>query len=106
MLTRKPCPDQFALELAPDDELEAIIAARVAERAEADALHWRFRLVVIESVMMASLVLAAGFVLELPAGDVLRAAGIVGAGCFLTGLMLIGLSGAASRLLAWCRRRT
>jgi hypothetical protein len=44
MLTRKPCPDQLALELAPDDELEAIIAARVAERAESDALHWRFRL--------------------------------------------------------------
>ncbi|WP_257554543.1 hypothetical protein [Sphingobium sp. CFD-2] len=106
MLTRKPYPDQLALELAPDDELEAVIEARVAERAEANAMRWRFRLIIIESVMMASLILAAGFMLELPAEDVLRGAGIVGAGCFLTGLMLIGLTGAASRLLAWSRRRT
>lgn len=106
MLTPKPHPDQFALELMPDDDLEAIIEARVAARAEADALRWRFRLVIIETTMIASLVLAAGFALEQPAGMVLRGAGIVGAGCFATGLILIGLTGAASRLLAWWRRRS
>lgn len=105
MLTRKPHPDQLPLELSTDDDLEEIIEARVSARAEADALRWRFRLVVIESVMITSLVLAAGFALEQPSGMVLRGATFVGAGCFLTGLMLIGLTGAASRLLAWWRRR-
>ncbi|MDX3911374.1 MAG: hypothetical protein QHC67_16395, partial [Sphingobium sp.] len=60
--------------------------------------------VVIESVMIASLVLAAGVVLDQPIGLVLRGAGVVGAGCFVTGLILIGLTGAAGRLLARFRR--
>ncbi|MGI9377303.1 MAG: hypothetical protein ACR2PC_14625 [Tsuneonella suprasediminis] len=106
MLTPKPHPDQLALEFSPGDDLEAYIEARVAARAEADALRWRFRLVIIESVMIASLVLAAGYALDLPTSKILTGAATVGVGCFLTGLMLIGLTGAASRLLAWCRRRT
>ncbi|TAJ74263.1 MAG: hypothetical protein EPO45_17720 [Sphingobium sp.] len=104
MLKRKPHPGQLALELSPDDDLEAYVEARVAARAEADALRWRFRLVIIESVMIASLVLAAGVVLDQPIGLVLRGAAMVGAGCFVTGLILIGLTGAAGRLLARFRR--
>ncbi|OYW89260.1 MAG: hypothetical protein B7Z20_00445 [Sphingobium sp. 32-64-5] len=104
MLKPKPHPGQLALEFSPGDDLEAYIEARVAARAEADALRWRFRLVVIESVMLASLVLAAGVVLDQPMGLVLRGAGIVGAGCFVTGLILIGLTGAAGRLIARFRR--
>lgn len=104
MLKPKPHPGQLALEFAPGDDLEAYIEARVAARAEADALRWRFRLVVIESVMLASLVLAAGVVLDQPMGLVLRGAGIVGAGCFVTGLILIGLTGAAGRLITRFRR--
>ncbi|MCG2841313.1 hypothetical protein L6Q21_10000 [Sandaracinobacter sp. RS1-74] len=106
MLSRKPDPDQLTLELGPDDELERLIDARVAERAEVQALHWRFRLIVIESVMMASLVLAAGIALEQPTGIVARGAAIVGLGCFVTGLIMIGLTGAVSRLLARWRRRS
>lgn len=104
MLKRKPHPDQLALELSPDDDLTAYIEARVATRAEADALRWRFRLIIVESVMMATLVLAAGFALYQPAGMVVRGAALVGAGCFLTGLLLIALTGAASRLMARWRR--
>lgn len=106
-MTRRPAsPEQLPLRLAEnaDDDLERIIEARVAARAEADALRWRFRLVVIESVMIASLVLAAGMVLDQPTGRVLRGAGLVGASCFLTGLILIGLSGGAGRLLTRLRR--
>lgn len=104
MLKHKSHSNQLALELSPDDDLEAYVEARVAARAEADALRWRFRLVVIESVMIASLVLSAGVVLDQPIGLVLRGASVVGAGCFVTGLILIGLTGAAGRLLARFRR--
>lgn len=107
MLTRKPHPDQLALGFSSEEEeeLEEIIEARVAARAEAEALRWRFRLIVIESLMLSSLVLAAGITLEQPIWLVLRGTVYVGGGCFLTGLMLIGLTGATGRLLAWWRRR-
>lgn len=104
MLKRSAHPDQLALELSTDDDLEAIIAARVAARAEADALRWRFRLIMIESVMMTTLVLAAGIALNQPTGMVVRGALVIGVSCFLTGLLLIGLTGAASRLIARWRR--
>lgn len=106
MLKGKSHPDQMTLELGKDAELERMIEARVAIRAENEALRWRFRLVIIESVMISSLVLAAGFVLDQPTGMVLRGAALVGAGCFLTGLILIGLTGATSRVLARWRRRS
>lgn len=105
MLKRKSHPDQMVLELGKDAELERIIEARVAIRAENAALRWRFRLVIIESVMISSLVLAAGIALNQPTVIVARGAALVGAGCFLTGLILIGLTGLASRLLARWRRR-
>ncbi len=104
MFKHKPHPDQLALELSPDDDLEAIIAARVAARAEADALRWRFRLIVIEAVMMTTLVIAAGIALNQPTGMVVRGALVIGVSCFLTGLLLIGLTGATSRLMARWRR--
>lgn len=104
MLKAKSHPNQLALELAPDDDLEALIEARVMARAEADALRWRFRLVIIESVLMTVLVLAAGFALAQPAGMVVRGALIIGTSCLVTGLLLIGLTGAASRLIARVRR--
>jgi len=104
MFKRSTHPDQLALELSADDDLEAIIAARVAARAEADALRWRFRLIIIESVMMTTLVLAAGIALNQPTGMVVRGALVIGVSCFLTGLLLIGLTGVASRLIARWRR--
>ena len=104
MFRSKPHPDQLALELTADAELEAIVAARVAARAEADALRWRFRLIIIESVMMTTLVIAAGIALDQPTGMVVRGALVIGVSCFVTGLLLIGLTGAARRLMARWRR--
>lgn len=104
MLKRPPHPDQLTLDLAKDAELERIIEARVTARAEAEALHWRFRLVVIESLMLTTLVVAAGITLGQPTGTVLRGAAVIGASCFVTGLLLIGLTGAASRVIAQWRK--
>jgi len=108
MFKHKPHPDQLLLELKQDSALERMIEARVAVRAEADALRWRLRLILVETVIIAVLVLAAGLVLGQPAAIVLRSALVVGAGCFLSGAMLIALTGAAVHLLArlrcWRRR--
>jgi len=104
MFKRKPHPDQLALELSPDADLETVIEARVAARAEADALRWRFRLIIVESVMMTALVLAAGVALDQPTGMVARGAAVIGASCFVTGLLMIALTGAASRLMIRWRR--
>ena len=62
MSRRRVSRDQLPLGFIKnaDADLERMIEARVAARAEADALRWRFRLVIIESVMIASLVLTAG----------------------------------------------
>ena len=107
MSRRNTSPDQLPLRLVDqaDGEFERMVEARAAERAEAAAVRWRFRLVLIETTMISLLVLVSGLALEQPMGFVLRGAVMVGAGCFLTGLMLIGLTGAASRLLARWRRR-
>lgn len=104
MLKGRPHPDQFALGFGKDAEIEKIIEARVAIRAEADAIRWRFRLVILETIMMSSLVLASGLALEQPTILVLRGAAIVGVACLATGLMLIGLSGATGMLLSKFRR--
>lgn len=104
---RASSPDQLPLQLIDmDADIERIVQARVAQRAEADALRWRFRLVLIETAMISALVLASGLALEQPAALVLRGAAIVGAGCFLTGVLLIGLTGAASRILTKLRRKS
>jgi hypothetical protein len=99
MLKRKSHPNQFTFDLDEQTPLERMIEARVAVRAERDAIRWRFRLIVIETVMIASLVLVAGFVLKQPAALVLRGALIVGGGCFASGIVLIGLSGLTGNLL-------
>lgn len=104
MFYRKPHPDQMTFDLSKDAELDRMIEARVAIRAEAAAIRWRFRLIMIETVMMASLVLAAGFALNQPHMMVVRSALIVGAACLASGLMLIGLSGATGLLVSAFRR--
>ncbi len=106
MRTAKPDAGQMTLDLKPDDELERIIEERVAERAEAQAFIWRFRLIVIESFMLATLMLAAGLALELPATKVVFGAGVAGGCCLLTGVALIALTNATSRLLAKLRRKS
>jgi hypothetical protein len=104
MFHRKPHPDQMVFDLGKDAQLERMIEARVAIRAEAAAIRWRFRLIAIETVMMAALVLAAGFALHQPRAMVLRGALIVGAACFASGILLIGLSGVTGLLLSRFRR--
>ena len=104
MRVRPTHPDQIDLDWSKDPEIERIIEARVAIRAEAAALRWRFRLIMIETVLMASLVLAAGITLKQPAELVLRGAIIVGGACLASGLLLIGLSGLTGQVIARYRR--
>jgi hypothetical protein len=100
MLRRKPHADQLVLELSRDAELERMIKARVAIRAQNEAIRWRVRLMLIETVMLTGLVLVSGFVLGQPTRLVIRGAILVGAGCFGSGLLLIALSSLTSRLMA------
>ena len=98
-----PHPDQLQLHLAREHELERIIEARVARRAEADAFHWRLRLILLETCMMGILVAVAGFTMHQPTAMVLRSAAIVGGACFASGGLLILLSGAAGWLVSRLR---
>jgi hypothetical protein len=98
-----PYPDQLPLDLAQEAAIERLVDARVAARAESEAWRWRFRLVAIETLMMAGLVTAAGLMLGQPAWMVLEAALLVGASCFATGTLLLGMSAATGRL--WARFR-
>ena len=101
---RKPHPDQLPLDWSRDADVERMIEARVAIRAEADAMHWRFRLICIETVMMGALVIATGFASSQPVARVLRAALFVGGACLGSGLLLIALSAGCSLLIARFRR--
>jgi len=104
MRFKRSHPDQLPLDWSKDAEIERIIEARVAIRAEAAALRWRFRLILIETGLMAALVLAAGLALKQPTIAVLRGAAIVGAACLASGVLLILLSGLTGQLAALYRR--
>lgn len=107
MRRRTMSREQFVLDLdtlLPGDR--ARFEAAVAVEAERRAYYWRFRLVVIETVMMAGLVLIAGLLVSLPTEMVVRAALTVGAACFASGLLLIWLSSVTSQLMIrWRGRR-
>lgn len=92
------------LDFEPDPALEARIKARIAAAAQAQALYWRFRLVTIETLMLGGLVLAIGIALGKPWFSILRASVLVSAGCFASGILLIGMSDAAGKGLKWVRR--
>lgn len=104
MLRRNSPIHQLPLEFGKDAQQERMIEARVAIRAEAAAMRWRFRLILIESAMMAGLVLAAGLALGQPTALVCRSAVVVGAACLASGLLLIALSGLTGHLLSRYRR--
>jgi hypothetical protein len=102
---RAASPDQLRLELdamLPADR--ALFEAAVAAESERQAFYWRFRLVAIETVMMAGLVLIAGLLIDQPTAIVVRAAITVGSACFASGLLLIWLSGITSGLMTRLRR--
>ena len=99
-----PDPKQPLFDFEPDPKLEAVIEARAAAKAEAQAFQWRFRLVTIETMMLGCLVGAAGIALQKPPFLILRAAVMVAAGCFASGILLIGMTGAADKSAKWLRR--
>lgn len=104
MRIRRHHPGQLTLDWSKDAEIERIIEARVAIRCEAAALRWRFRLILIESVLMGTLVLGAGFALRQPADRILRSAAMVSGACLVSGLLLIALAGFSGYLVARFRR--
>lgn len=85
--------------------IERLVEARLAERFEAESFHWRMRLIAIETVIMGLLVLTAGLVLKQPFMMVARASLLVAGSCLLTGLLLVGLSAAATKVLHRIRPR-
>lgn len=105
MRPRRAHPDQMTLDLSKDAEIERIIEARVAIRAETEAIRWRFRLIFVESLMMAALAIGAGFTLGQPTVLVMRGAFLVGIACFASGMLLIVLSGVTCNVLDRLRRR-
>lgn len=99
---------QLVLSLDDECEIERIVEQRLAERLAADSFLWRFRLITVETIVMAVLVLVAGLLLKQPSMLVLRATVIVAASCFATGFLLLILSSwtlkASARLRQWRRR--
>jgi hypothetical protein len=106
---KRPSTHRDQLEMQLDTMLpadRALFDAAVAAVAERQALGWRFRLVVIESIMMAGLVLVAGLLVDQPTSVVTQASVTVGIACFASGLLLIWLSSLTSGLiLRWRHRR-
>ncbi|OUC53591.1 MULTISPECIES: hypothetical protein [Sphingomonadaceae] len=105
MARYRPHPDQLPLNWSDNEAIEVIVEQRLAERFEAESFQWRFRLVMIETLMMGLLVLVAGILLKQPTMMVLRASLLVAASCFATGLLLLSLSAGTAKLLSRLRRR-
>ena len=102
-MSTHPDQNQARFEFEPDPKLEAFIEARAAAKAAAQAFQWRFRLVTIETLMLGFLVGAAGIALQKPPYLILRAAVMVAAGCFASGILLIGMTDAAGKSAKWLR---
>lgn len=98
-------PIQLYRETGKDAEIERMIEARVAIRAEAEAIRWRLRLIVIETAILTLMVLLAGWLLDQSLGSVLQSALLVCAGSSTAGVILVtlseGVSIALSRLSRW-----
>lgn len=99
-----PHPDQLPLNWSDTQAIEVIVEQRLAERFEAESFQWRFRLVMIETVMMGMLVLLAGLLLKQPTMMVLRASLLVAGSCLATGLLLLSLSAGSAKLMSRLRR--
>ncbi|MBB3357010.1 MULTISPECIES: hypothetical protein [unclassified Novosphingobium] len=99
-----PHPDQLPLNWSDNEAIEVIVEQRLAERFEAESFQWRFRLVMIETVMMGMLVLVAGLLLKQPTMMVLRASLLVAGSCLATGLLLLSLSAGTAKLMSRLRR--
>lgn len=104
MTSIRPHPDQLPLNFGSQAELDRHIEARVAERCQQESFRWRFQLITVETVMMSALVAIAGLLLHQPTLLVVRATLLIGASCFATGILLLGLSAGTTRLLMRFRR--
>lgn len=96
---RKPHPDQLPIHYGQSESPQPLPSQLAAIEAEREAIRWRLRLVFIESVMMAALLLGAGLAMNHGFRTALQNAVLVGIACLLTGMLLIGLSALTSRLL-------
>ncbi|WP_454798441.1 hypothetical protein [Novosphingobium lindaniclasticum] len=101
--TGTPANDDV-LQLSDDAMIEKIVEERMAQRFEAQAFHWRLRLVAVETCMMGMLVIVAGLILKQPAMLVLRAGLLVAGSCFATGILLASLSAATGKMLTRIRK--
>lgn len=97
-------PKQRRPHSVSEAELERLIEQRVAARVQGEAIRWRLRLVTLQTLLLIGLVLAAGLAGGLAPSSVLRAALLVGASCFASGMMLLGFSHAGEKLLSRARR--
>lgn len=97
--------DHGIIDWIGNDAIERIVEQRIAQRFEAESFQWRFRLVVIETVIMGLLVLVAGLVLKQSPMLVLRAALMISASCLATGVLLLSLSAGTVRMMARLRLR-
>jgi hypothetical protein len=105
MDSRSPSPKQLSLDWSDNEAIDRIVEERLAQRFEAEAFHWRLRLVVIETIMMGLLVAIAGTFLGQPIMMVARATLIVAGSCLATGLLLLSLSAGTAKLLSRLRAR-
>jgi hypothetical protein len=87
---------QLALPLEQREAIEREIEARVARRMQEDAWLWRFRLITIETIVMAALIVAAGILLGKAPFAIIRTSVMVAVACFGSGMILLGLSVGAS----------
>jgi len=97
--------DQLPMAFGPGEATERMIEARVAIRAEHEAVRWRLRLIVTESILMTALVLGGGLAMKLPVSAVLRSSLVIGLACLVTGLLLIGLSVVTGHVLTRMRAK-
>lgn len=86
-------------------EIERLVEMRLAERAQAEAVRWRFRLIVAEAIVLALAAGAAGAAMKQAPVLVLRGALLVGVGSLVTGVLAIAGAKAATRLVDRLRRR-
>lgn len=86
-------------------DLEQLIEQRAAERLEADAFRWRLRFITIEALLLALLVAILAIATDQAGITVVRSAILAGAACFAAGLLALGLTAGASRLVDRLRQR-
>ncbi|PTR12604.1 MULTISPECIES: hypothetical protein [unclassified Novosphingobium] len=96
-------PNQMPMVFGQTEATERMIEARVAIRAENEAIRWRLRLILTESCLMTALVVGGGLAVKLPIMVVLRSSALIGLACLATGFLLIGLSVVTNHLITRIR---